>query len=59
MMAKGFDSDRAFMIVEVAGDHLYFQAISRADRTVDDGIIARTSAVSQPESGAAGEAAAR
>ena len=28
-MAKGFDSDRAFMIVEIVGDHLYFQAISR------------------------------
>ena len=34
-MAKGFDSDRDFMLVEVAGDELYFQTISRTGQTVD------------------------
>ena len=34
-MIKGFDTDRAFMLVEVAGDELYFQTISRTGKTVD------------------------
>jgi predicted phosphodiesterase len=29
IMAKGFDTDRTFMLMEVAGDKLYFQTISR------------------------------
>jgi predicted phosphodiesterase len=33
--AKGFDTDRTFMLVEVAGDELYFQTISRTGQTVD------------------------
>ncbi|MDP9268195.1 MAG: metallophosphoesterase [Acidobacteriota bacterium] len=39
---KGFDSDRSFMLIEVAGDDLYFQAISRTGATVDSGMIRRT-----------------
>jgi len=39
---KGFDSDRSFMLVEVAGDDMYFQAIARSGETVDSGIIHRT-----------------
>src|SRR5947209_1713076 len=38
--AKGFDSDQAFMLVEVAGDELYFQALSRTGATVDSGSVA-------------------
>jgi len=34
---KGFDTDRSFMIVEIAGDKLYFQTISRTGETVDSG----------------------
>jgi len=34
-MIKGFDTDRAFMLVEVAGDELHFQTISRTGKTVD------------------------
>ena len=34
-MIKGFDTDRAFMLVEVAGDESYFQTISRTGKTVD------------------------
>ena len=41
IMAKGFDTDNSFMLVEVAGDVLYFQTISRTDETVDSGAIER------------------
>jgi hypothetical protein len=37
--AAGFDKDRAFMIVEIAGDNLYFQTISRTGKIVDSGAI--------------------
>jgi hypothetical protein len=40
--AKGFDSDRSFMMIEIAGDDLYFQAMSRTGVTVDSGVIHRT-----------------
>ena len=39
---KGFDSDRTFMLVEVAGDEMYFQTISRTGDTVDSGVIKKT-----------------
>lgn len=42
-LAAGFDTDRAFMLVEVAGNQLYFQAISRTGQTVDSGTIERQS----------------
>jgi predicted MPP superfamily phosphohydrolase len=40
-MAAGFDEDRCFMEVEVAGDELYFQTISRTGNLVDSGILQR------------------
>ncbi len=39
--AKGFDKDRAFLLMQVAGDQLYFQAISRTGETVDSGVLPR------------------
>jgi 3',5'-cyclic AMP phosphodiesterase CpdA len=39
--AAGFDIDLAFMLVEFADDEMHFQAISKARRTVDSGIIKR------------------
>ena len=39
--AKGFDTDRDFMLMEIAGDQLYFQTISRTGETVDSGMIER------------------
>jgi predicted phosphodiesterase len=39
---KGFDTDRSFMVIEIAGDDLYFQTISRIGVTVDSGVIHRT-----------------
>ena len=41
MTAAGFDTDQSFMINEIVGDDLYFQAISRTGRTVDSGVIRR------------------
>lgn len=42
MTAAGFDQDQSFMLVEIAGDSLYFQTISRMGATVDSGVIQRT-----------------
>ena len=40
-VAKGFDTDRGFMVVEIAGDQFFFQAISRTGATIDSGVIDR------------------
>src|SRR5579864_487396 len=40
--AKGFDADRSFMMIEIAGDDLYFRTTSRAGVVVDSGVIHRT-----------------
>jgi 3',5'-cyclic AMP phosphodiesterase CpdA len=37
----GFDTDRAFMLIEVSGDDLYFQTISATGETVDSGVLHR------------------
>jgi hypothetical protein len=39
--ARGFDQDLHFMLVEIAGDELYFQTVSRAGKTVDSGSFKR------------------
>jgi predicted phosphodiesterase len=39
LTAAGYDQDRSFMLVEIAGDELYFQTISRTGVTVDSGVI--------------------
>jgi len=39
---KGFDTDRSFMLIEIAGDVMYFETISRTGDTVDSGVIQRT-----------------
>ena len=43
--ARAFDSDYHFMLMEVSGPELYFQAISRRGTTVDAGVISRQSPV--------------
>jgi len=40
-VGKAFDSDRAFMVVEVAGDQMYFETISRVGDIVDSGELDR------------------
>ena len=39
MAVKGFDQDYHFMLIEIEGDFLHFQAISRTGVIVDSGII--------------------
>ena len=41
LIAARYDRDRSFLLAEIAGDSLYFQAISRKGATVDRGVIAR------------------
>ena len=38
---KGFDTDQSFMLVEIAGDKLYFQTVARNGETVDSGELPR------------------
>src|SRR5215208_4417252 len=38
---KSYDRDMHFMLFEVAGDQMYFQAISRIGETIDSGVITR------------------
>ena len=38
---KSFDRDMHFMLFEVAGDQMYYQAISRTGDMIDSGVIAR------------------
>jgi len=40
-MVAGFDTDRDFMLVEIAGDKFYFQTISRTGQVVDYGELER------------------
>jgi calcineurin-like phosphoesterase family protein len=44
---KGFDTDRSFMLVEIAGDTFNFQTISRTGQTVDSGALSRQSKPNQ------------
>jgi hypothetical protein len=44
MTARGFDRDYHFMIVEISGDELYFQAITRTGATIESGVLHRPGA---------------
>ncbi len=44
LTARGFDADYHFLMMEISGDTLYFQAISRSGATIDAGSITRTPA---------------
>jgi len=48
LTAKGFDTDRAFMLVQIAGDEMQFQTISRTGQVVDSGTVLRAMATPQP-----------
>jgi 3',5'-cyclic AMP phosphodiesterase CpdA len=41
LTARGFDTDLAFLAVEIVGDELYFNALSRQGHVVDSGVIKR------------------
>jgi predicted phosphodiesterase len=44
LTAAGFDSDLSFMLMEIAGDELSYQVISRLGKTVDHGSMLRRAA---------------
>ena len=44
--AKGYDKDLSFMLIEIAGDTMYFQTINRLGETVDSGRIVKRKASS-------------
>jgi predicted MPP superfamily phosphohydrolase len=39
LTAKGFDTDQAFMAVEITGQEMYFNTISRVGQIVDSGVL--------------------
>ena len=41
LTAKGFDTDLAFMVAEIVGDEMYFNAVSRTGKIVDSGVLTR------------------
>jgi hypothetical protein len=41
LTARGFDRDLTFLVAEIAGDEMTFQAISRLGQVVDSGTITR------------------
>jgi 3',5'-cyclic AMP phosphodiesterase CpdA len=41
LTATGFDTDLAFLAAEIAGDEMYFNAISRQGAVVDSGVLTR------------------
>lgn len=41
LTAKGFDTDYSFMIAEINGDEMVFNAIARSGAVVDSGVITR------------------
>jgi 3',5'-cyclic AMP phosphodiesterase CpdA len=47
--AAYFDQDQSFMLVEIAGQDMFFMAISRTGKTVDSGVIHRAARVSKNE----------
>jgi hypothetical protein len=44
LTAKGFDTDLSFMVAEIVGDEMYFNAVSRTGQIVDSGSITRRKA---------------
>ncbi len=41
MTVKGYDQDYVFMLAEIAGDEMYFAALTRTGQVVDSGVLAR------------------
>ena len=47
LTAVGFDTDRTFILMEISGDELYFQTVSRSGTTIDKGMIRRREVASK------------
>jgi hypothetical protein len=39
LTAKAYDQDMSFMLLEISGDQMHFQVISRTGETVDSGVV--------------------
>lgn len=52
LLAARYDRDRSFLLAEIAGDTLYFQAVARKGAVVDKGFVVRRD-VSRPVAAAA------
>ena len=52
LTARGHDDDYSFMLMEFAGDEVFFQAITRAGETVDAGIIRKVRGTDRPRGSA-------
>jgi 3',5'-cyclic AMP phosphodiesterase CpdA len=48
MTEKGYDQDYVFMLVEIAGDELYFAALTRGGQVIDSGMLPRPKAAPAP-----------
>jgi hypothetical protein len=44
MTAVGFDADTSFMLVEVTGDVMHFQTLTRTGKRIDSGTVAKVNA---------------
>lgn len=53
LTARGFDTDRVFLAVEIDGDQMFFSAITRLGQVIDSGIIERRRPA-EPSPGLAG-----
>jgi len=45
---KGYDQDYVFMLAEIAGDEMYFSAVSRRGQVIDSGVVHRRSTDASP-----------
>ena len=54
LTASGFDQDRSFMLVEIAGDQMFFQTVSRDGTTIDKGMMRRRETAKPAPATAAG-----
>ena len=50
LTAAGFDADTHFMLMEISGNDLYFQAIGRTGQTIDAGHVKRVDHAAPPPS---------
>ena len=53
MTAKGFDTDRSYMLVEIADKTMHYQALSRTGALIDSGSVEAVAAPPAPRSDAA------
>jgi 3',5'-cyclic AMP phosphodiesterase CpdA len=58
LTAKGFDTDYVFMLAEIAGDEMYYAALSRTGAIVDSGVFARPQSAVAPSPAAGASPAA-